>query len=116
DLLAVDHPLVAVTHRTRGERRNVRARTGLAEQLTPDLFVLGHRLEQALLLLVGAPVHDRGAAHADADDVERARHFPAGELLVDDLGLATAQAEEAVLGRPRRCRPSGLAQAGAPVV
>ena len=38
DLLAVDDELVAVTHRPGGERGEVAARAGLAEQLAPDLF------------------------------------------------------------------------------
>src|SRR5207253_5807526 len=90
--------------------------TRLAEQLAPDLFVLGHRHEEALLLLLAAPVHDRGAAHADADDVERARNLVAAELLVDHLGLGAAQAREAVLDRPGGGGPSRLAQPGAPLV
>ena len=114
-LLAVHHPLLAVAHGTSRQRRDVRAGAWLAEQLTPDLLVLGHGFEKALLLLVGAPMHDRGPAHADADDVERARHLVAVELVVDDLGLVAGEAEEAIFGRPGGRGPSGRTQPSAPV-
>ena len=53
-LLAVDHPLVAVAHRRRRQRRDIGAGAGLAEQLAPDLLAAQQLGEVALLLLVGA--------------------------------------------------------------
>ena len=74
-LLAVDHPLVAVAHGPGGEAGEVGAGAGLAEQLAPDLVAAEHRVEEALLLRVGAVGDDRRADHADADH-ERARSAP----------------------------------------
>ena len=39
----------------------------LAEQLAPQLVAAQHRVEVALLLLVGAVHHERGRDHADPD-------------------------------------------------
>ena len=64
DLLAVEHPFVAVAGGAGGERREVGTGGGLAEQLaSPD--VLAHeRGDEALLLFVGAERSDGGGDEA----------------------------------------------------
>ena len=58
-LLAVDHVLVAVAHRARGERREVGAGAGL-RVADAEVDVAREDLrEEELLLLVGAEAHDR---------------------------------------------------------
>ena len=73
DLLAVDHPLVAVAHRPGGQVGQVAAGVGLAEQLAPDLLGGQQREQVAVLLRLGAGVHQGGPGPADADLVRRAR-------------------------------------------
>ena len=81
DLLAVDDPLVAVARRGRGERRDVGAGAGLAEQLRPDLLAAQQLGEVALLLRGGADRAQRRRDHAEADDERLVRHREAAPLL-----------------------------------
>ena len=54
-LVAVDHPLIAVTHRARGEAGGIRAcRVGLGHRVAAAHRAGEHRPEPAALLLVGA--------------------------------------------------------------
>ena len=69
DLLPGDPPAVAVGHRAGLERREVGARVGLGEALAPDLLAGEDRAEEAVLLLVGAPDHQRRPAEQDAEHV-----------------------------------------------
>ena len=115
-LLAVHHPLVAVAHRARRQPGDVGARARLGEQLAPDLFVRGDAAQQLVLLLLGPPLDERRAAHADADEVERARHLVVREHVVHGLGLARREREPgAVLGRPGGRGVPGLTEARAPL-
>ena len=60
DLLAGDPPAAVLLHRLRLQRGEVRARLRLGEALAPDLLGREDRLEEALLLLLGAVGdHDR---------------------------------------------------------
>jgi hypothetical protein len=68
-LLAVDHPLVAVTLGAGAERGEVGAGPRLAEQLAPDLLTGPQRLQEPPLLLLGAERQDGRGRHAQADDV-----------------------------------------------
>src|SRR5205807_7654198 len=52
DLLAVEDPAVVGRRRARGDRRQVTARSGLAEALAPQLL-RGEDLRQPALLLLG---------------------------------------------------------------
>ena len=76
DLLAVDHPFVAVALCPGGEGGNVRAGTGLGEQLAPDVLVREQR-SQELLLFGGAVNLHRRSAHSVADRVGDTAHRPA---------------------------------------
>src|SRR5690606_38202773 len=66
-LLAVDDPAVAVAFGPGLQGGHVAARAGLGEELAPDLLAAQQRPDEPLALGVGAPVHDRGAGHAQAD-------------------------------------------------
>ena len=68
------HVPSSCARRARLDRRQVRPRRGLGEELAPDLVAVQHRPEVALLLLLGAVGDDRRAEHADADRVEDPRH------------------------------------------
>ena len=82
-LLALDHPLVAVELGPGGQRRQVGAGAGLAEQLAPDLLGGQQRQQVALLLLVGAGVEDGRTGPADPDGVLRSADPGPPQLLVD---------------------------------
>ena len=60
-LLAVDDPLVTVSHRFGRETGEVGTGAGFGEQLTPLLLAREHRSQEAALLLVAAVGDDRGA-------------------------------------------------------
>jgi hypothetical protein len=83
DLLAVDHPLVAVAHRAGAEVGQVAAGAGLAEELAPDLLAREQGEQVALLLLLGAGVQDRGPAQPMPIGFDGAHAGPA-QLVVDD--------------------------------
>ena len=70
DLLAVDHPLVAVAHRPGRQRGEIRARTGLAEHLAPDLLAAERRAQVPVADLVGPVGDDRRPRHPDAHHVD----------------------------------------------
>ena len=82
-LLPVDHPVVAVALGPRRERGQVGAGAGLGEQLAPELLPAEQRPEPAVLLLLGAGVHEGRPRPSDADGVDRAPHPGPPQLLVD---------------------------------
>src|SRR5262249_6668167 len=70
DFLSVQHELVAFDPRRGLERREVAARAGLAEPLTPDLVGGEHRRQKAAALLLGTVMDERRAEEADAEEVD----------------------------------------------
>src|SRR5438552_1735323 len=106
-LLAVDDVMIALIHRARPEAREVRAGVGLGKALAPDLVGIEDRGKMAALLLVGAPVDDRGPheveAHAPGQDGRPRR----GVLLLPDDPLDQPGAAAPVLLRPRDADPTG---------
>ncbi len=84
DLLAVDHPLVAVELRPRRQRGEVGAGAGLAEELAPDLLAREQCQKVAGLLLGRARVEQGRSGPADPDRVVGAGDLGADQLLVDD--------------------------------
>ena len=115
-LLPVQHPLLAVAHRTRAQAREVGAGARLGEQLAPHVLAAQHRVEEALLLLVGAPGHDRGAGHRDADREHAGRDVEARLLLVEDPLLPARTAAPAELLRPRDARPARVVERALPLL
>ena len=85
-LLAVDHPLVAVEHRTGAQRREIGTRVRLGVSLGPHDLAGRHAGEERRLLLVGTEAEDRRPhLHADAGEATGA---PTIELLLHDARLA----------------------------
>ncbi len=76
DLLAVDDPLVAVEHRSGTEVAEIAAGARFAVPLTPTVVAGQDPRDEVLLLLVGPPVEQRVADHADREHVvhDPARH------------------------------------------
>src|SRR5262249_57407904 len=91
-LLAGDHPLVAVTDRPRGERREVGPGAGLGEELAPHLVVADDRREEASLLLVSAPGQGRRTCEGQPQGVEAAEIEPR-PLALDRTREPAGQAE-----------------------
>ncbi len=69
-LLAVEHPVVAVADRARGQAGDVGAGARLAEHLAPDVLAREDAAQQRLLHVVGAVGQEDRRAHADADRVD----------------------------------------------
>ena len=69
DLLAVDHPLVAVERGPAAEVAEVGAGVGLGVALAPDVLAAEDAREEVALLLLGAPLEERVADHLDAEHV-----------------------------------------------
>ena len=98
DLLPVEHELVAVEPGPGLHAGEVRARTGLAEQLAPDVLAAQQRRDQRLLLLLAGVHEQRRAAHAEPDLEGAGRDL-------ERLGLAVEDAlEPAAAARDRRTR------------
>ena len=115
DLLPGDPPAAVLVHRLRLQRGEVGARLRLGEPLAPDLLRGEDRLEEALLLLLGAVGDDHRAAHHQAEHVGRRRRLRARHLLAEDRLLDQGRAASAVLLRPRDPRPAGLVHLALPV-
>ena len=111
-LLPVDDPVVAVTLGPGGERGQVRAGAGLGEQLAPEVLPAEQRPEPAVLLLLGAGVHEGWPRPSDADGVDRAPDAFPPQLLVDhELGQRIGI--EPVRRGPVRRHVAGLGQLAA---
>ena len=65
-LLAVDQEVIALVLRASAEAGEVGARAGLGEALRPDFLTAEDRPQVAALLLVGAPVDDRGTHQVES--------------------------------------------------
>ena len=103
----VTHPLVAVALGPRGQRREVGAGAGLAEQLAPHLLVAHDRRQEPQPLLLGAVREQRRRGQVEAERVEPAEVVRA-QLGLDGAGRLSAPR------RARRTRPaSGHDQPGA---
>ena len=106
DLLTADDPFVPVPFGPGGERREVRSRPGLAEQLAPDLLAGEERQQVALLLLGAARMEDGGTRPADADGVLGTPDSRPAELVVDDQLERRVGPETVGLGPVRHDQPA----------
>ncbi len=70
-LLTIDDPLLTVLHGTGLDARQVRARSGLGEQLAPHVAPRDHVGQEASFLILGAVVDDRRSGHHHADATRR---------------------------------------------
>ena len=109
-LLPVEHELVTVAVGPGLHAREVRAGTGLAEELAPDVFAPQQRRDQRLFLCVAAMHEQRRAAHAEPDlegagwDLERLG------LAVEDALEPARQPATAVGDGPGDAGQPGLGQ------
>jgi len=114
DLLAVDHPVLAVLHRASLERGQVGAGVGLGVALAPDLLAGEDFGGVALLLLFGPVGDDRGAGHADAQDVQDGRGLGQRHLLLQDQLLHEGESLAAVFLGPGEPDESGVEELALP--
>ncbi len=82
DFLTVHHPLVAITHRSGAQTRQIAATLGLGEQLTPERFTRQHVEEVGLLLSIGSGSEQCGTCPPDTDRVVRPSHVRATQFIV----------------------------------
>src|SRR5262249_52619301 len=108
DLLAVDHPLIALARRPRAQTGQVGAGGGLREQLTPHLVTAERGRRVATLLLLRPVGEEGGHAHAEADLEVPARHQVARLLLRVDHLVDRRQRAPAPFGRPGQRGESGF--------
>ena len=114
DLLAGDHPVLAVLDRARLERRQVAAGIGLGVALAPDLLAGEHLGGIAPLLLLGPVGDDGGARHADGQDVEDRRGLHQRHLLVEDQFLHEGEPPPPVLLGPGEPHEAGIVELALP--
>ena len=94
-LLPVDDVVVAVALGRGAQRRQVGARTGLAEQLAPELLARQQRPQPPFLLFRRPGVEQRRPGPPDADGVDGPAHPGRPQLVVDDqLGQRIGVAAE----------------------
>src|SRR5262245_8859702 len=109
DLVAVHDVVIAVAHRRRLQRGEVRAGGRLGEALAPHLLAAQDARQVSLLLELAAFGDHRGAAVADADEVHAdVGHVCARGLLVVDQLLGQRRAAPAVLLRPVHAGIAGV--------
>jgi hypothetical protein len=118
DLLAVDHPLVAVELGLAAEVAEVGAGVGLAVALAPQVLTREDARQEVALLLLGTPLDDRVADHLDAEHVVGPTAWDAGllELLGQDHVFERREVRAAVLLGPGDTEVVVLVQRAAPVL
>ena len=94
-LLAVDDPFLAVAHRVRAEQVRVGAALRLGHRVRRPELLVQHRLEPALLLLVGAVRREH--LHVAGVGRGRAEHLRRRRVAAEDL-VQQAELELAVAG------------------
>src|SRR5690606_20917831 len=95
--------------------RQVRAGTGLAEELAPRLLARDDVGEEPRPLLVGAVGDDRRPREQEPEARRRAERSVRVDLPADRVGLVAAQAAAEPLLGPGRCRPTGVPEALPPL-
>ena len=83
-LLPVEDVVVAVALGPQRQRRQVRARAGLAEQLAPEFLARQQRPQPPFLLFRRAGIEQCRPGPPDADGVDGPAHPGRPQLLVDD--------------------------------
>ena len=87
---------------------------GSEKQLHPGLPLVRDLGEEPPALVLGSPLEE-GLGHVDAQGIVGAGHLVLAERPIDDGGPHRVQAEAAVLDRPVREVPAGLAEPLPPV-
>ena len=117
DLLAVDDPFAAVVAERRfaADAGHVAAGIRLAPGLSPDLVALGHRWQEAGLLLGRADLDDGWAQQENAVLAHSAGSATAPILFFEDQPFHIVGVTSAVLNRPTNSRPATLVELGFPL-
>ena len=108
DLLAVDHPLVAVEVGTCLQPGEVGTGIGFAEALAPRDLSGQDLREELLLLLLAPPLQDRRTDERVAEEVSPQGRARTSELLVEHDVLHGRQALAAVLLGPGSADPAAV--------
>ena len=109
DLLPGDDPLVAVALGPRGQRRQVRTRPRLTEQLTPHLLVAHDRREVAESLVLGSVPEQCRGGQVQPEGVEPAE-IEWSQQLLRRSELSRGQVEAPVVARPHGDDETRLAE------
>ena len=115
DLLAAQHPAAFGALGARRQRCQVAPRSGLAEELAPQLLGPEDARQPALLLVTGAVGEQCGPHQVDRDPAHKFRRSGPRQLLLHDVVLGRAGAAPAELGRPGHADPPARGQAGLPL-
>jgi hypothetical protein len=113
DLLAVDHPMVALQHRLGAQRGEVGAGVGLAVALAPDVLARQDLRQEILLLLRAAEFDQQRADHGHAHVVQPGAAVALLFFQEDQL-LGRGDPHAAELLRPVRREPALLSQLHVP--
>ena len=116
DFLTVHHKMIAVFHRARLEGGQVRTRARLGIALTPQLFGRQDCGQEALLLLLRPPVHQRGSQHGDSAHIDPAGHLGARQFFVENRLFTDRGPPSAVFLRPPQANPASGVQGFMPVL
>src|ERR1700722_4058828 len=116
DLLPIDDKVVAIEDRARLDGGEIGTRARLGHSLAPDFLARNNRFEVALFLLLGTPLHERGSAHDDAEDVDAEGHADASELLLKDNLLDESGFLAAVFFGPSQAHPAALIETLVPLL
>ena len=114
DFLAVNQEIVPVQHRLRLQRRQVGSGIGLRKSLAPDLVGIENLGNVALLLGLGAVLHEGRANDADPQAVGRLRRPGAGHFLPVNGLLNQRSALTAVFPGPVYSHPAAIVQPALP--
>src|SRR5262249_11977107 len=114
-LLAVHHYAVTLDLAAGAKRGQVGARAGFGEALAPHLVAAQDRLEEALLLRLGAVVDQGWAGQVGADgDVDRVRSASREVFLAEQHLLERRESLTAVLLGPGETRPAAVVELALP--
>ena len=100
DLLAIDHPVIAILYRAGPQRAEIGPAGRFGEQLAPEFLRLQRRRGKAVALFRRAPGADGGQAHAKADGEDAGQRLVLGFLLIEDHLLDLRAALAAPFLRP----------------
>ena len=112
-LLAIDEIVIALAHRARAQRGQIRAGARLRIPLAPPRLARADGRQKALLLRGAAERDDHGRDHLDSERNETRRTGVRGFLLEDVL-LHGVPAGAAELHRPAHGAPAAFVQAPLP--
>src|SRR5580704_2978048 len=108
DLLAVDDESIALKVGAGLDRGEVGTGTRLRHTFAPDFLRLQNLVEVARLLFRGAPLHQGGTGHDDAEHVDSHRKVKPCQFLAEDHLLDKGCAAPAILFGPAYSRPSAF--------